>query len=216
MQDGPCRLGGTTLPARNGQQFLDGLKAPREIYVGDERVTDVASHPAFSGAAEELSSVFDLQHAEAARCLVPDPEIGELINASHLIPRSREDLFKRHAALEVCAEHIRESRVRTYINGKVVQGGPASEMTFDIPYIMAHLSRHITFLPGDVVLSGTPANSRPMSQGDVVEVEVTGVGRVSNTVQETPALTHKIGHQPTNSHQVRAVALGQFPPRPSA
>ena len=56
---------------------------------------------------------------------------------------------------------IRESRVRTYLNGKVVQDGPVSEMTFDIPYIMADLSRHITFLPGDVVLTGTPANSRP-------------------------------------------------------
>jgi 4-hydroxyphenylacetate 3-monooxygenase oxygenase component len=93
------------MPARTGRQFLDGLKEPREIYVGNEKVTDVASHPALRGGAEELAAVFDLQHAEADRCLVPDPETGELINASHLIPRSREDLFKRHAALEVCAEH---------------------------------------------------------------------------------------------------------------
>ena len=93
------------MPARTGRQFLDGLKEPREIYVGTEKVSDVASHPAFKGAAEELAAVFDLQHAEADRCLVPDPETGELINASHLIPRSREDLFRRHAALEVCAEH---------------------------------------------------------------------------------------------------------------
>jgi len=92
------------MPARTGRQFLDGLKTPREIYVGDEKVSDVASHPAFRGAAEELAAVFDLQHAEAKRCLVPDPETGELINASHLIPRSRDDLMKRHSALEVCAE----------------------------------------------------------------------------------------------------------------
>ncbi len=52
-----------------------------------------------------------------------------------------------------------------------------------------------------------------MQPGDVVEVEVTGVGRVTNTVQETPAPTHPIGHQPTDSDQVRRVALGQFPPR---
>jgi len=111
---------------------------------------------------------------------------------------------------------IRQSRVRTYINGKVVQDGPVAEMTFDIPYIMADLCRHITLLPGDVVLTGTPANSRPMQPGDVVEVEVTGVGRVTNTVQETPAPTHNVGHQPTDSEQVRRVALGQFPPRASA
>jgi 4-hydroxyphenylacetate 3-monooxygenase oxygenase component len=93
------------MPARTGQQFLDGLSEPRDIYVGADRVTDVASHPAFRGGAEELAAIFDLQHAEANRCLVPDPETGEPINASHLIPRSRDDLSKRHAALEVCAEH---------------------------------------------------------------------------------------------------------------
>jgi 5-oxopent-3-ene-1,2,5-tricarboxylate decarboxylase/2-hydroxyhepta-2,4-diene-1,7-dioate isomerase len=52
-----------------------------------------------------------------------------------------------------------------------------------------------------------------MQLGDVVEVEVTGIGRVSNTVQEIPAPTYQVGHQPTDSEQVRRVALGQFPPR---
>lgn len=61
------------MPARTGQQFLDGLNEPRDIYVGTEKVTDVASHPAFKGAAEELAAVFDLQYAEADRCLIPDP-----------------------------------------------------------------------------------------------------------------------------------------------
>lgn len=92
------------MPARTGRQFLEGLKTPRDMYLGDEKVTDVASHPAFRGAAEELAAIFDLQHVETHRCLVPDPQTGELINASHLIPRSRQDLMKRHAALEVCAE----------------------------------------------------------------------------------------------------------------
>lgn len=105
---------------------------------------------------------------------------------------------------------IRKERVRTYINGKVVQDGPVSEMTFPIDYIFADLSRHITFLPGDIVLTGTPANSRPMNIGDVVEVEVTGIGRISNTVQQTPAPTHDVGHKPTDTDAVRRVALGQF------
>ena len=105
---------------------------------------------------------------------------------------------------------IRKERVRTYINGKVVQDGPVSEMTFPIDYIFADLSRHITFLPGDIVLTGTPANSRPMNPGDVVEVEVTGIGRISNTVQEVPAPTHDVGHKPTDTDAVRRVALGQF------
>jgi 5-oxopent-3-ene-1,2,5-tricarboxylate decarboxylase/2-hydroxyhepta-2,4-diene-1,7-dioate isomerase len=111
---------------------------------------------------------------------------------------------------------IREQSVRTYINGKVVQDGPVSDMNFPIDYIFADLSRHITFLPGDVVLTGTPANSRPMNIGDVVEVEVTGIGRLTNTVQEIPAPAHKVGHEPTDTEAVRRVALGQFPPRGNA
>lgn len=105
---------------------------------------------------------------------------------------------------------IREQSVRTYINGKKVQDGPVSEMTFPIDYIFADLSRHITFLPGDIVLTGTPANSRPMSPGDVVEVEITEIGRLSNAVQEVPSPKHAVGHQPTDTEAVRRVALGKF------
>ena len=105
---------------------------------------------------------------------------------------------------------VRESTLRTLIDGKVVQEGPVSEMTFPIDYIFADLSRHITFLPGDVVMTGTPANSRPMAPGSVVEVEVSGLGRLSNTVQEVPAPKYDVGHQPTDSEAVRKVALGQF------
>jgi len=103
---------------------------------------------------------------------------------------------------------IRNEAVRTYINGKVVQEGAVAEMNFDIPYILADLCRHITLLPGDLILSGTPANSRPMNLGDVVEVEVTGVGRLTNIVQEVPAPTHNVGHGPTDTEAVVRVARG--------
>jgi len=56
--------------------------------------------------------------------------------------------------------------------------------------------------------TGTPANSRPMQLGDVVEVEVTGVGRLSNTVAEKPAPSNKVGHQPHDTDAIRRVALG--------
>ena len=80
------------MPARTGRQFLDGLKDDREIWVDGTRVRDVAGHPAFAGAARTLAELFDLQHAAADVCLTPDPETGEPINASHMIPRSRADL----------------------------------------------------------------------------------------------------------------------------
>ena len=51
-------------------------------------------------------------------------------------------------------------------------------------------------------------NSRPMNIGDVVEVEVTDVGRLSNRVVEAPAPAHEVGHQPTDTDAVRRVALG--------
>lgn len=105
---------------------------------------------------------------------------------------------------------VHASRVITRLNGAVVQDGPVSEMAFPIDYILSDLCRHITLLPGDIVLTGTPANSRPMSPGDVVEVEVTGIGTLRNHVVEIPAPTHKVGHAPTDSEGVRRVALGQF------
>ena len=79
---------------------------------------------------------------------------------------------------------IRKATLRTYINGKMVQEGAIAEMIFPIDYIIADLCRYITLLPGDIILSGTPKNSRPMNLGDLVEVEVTGLGRLSNRVVE--------------------------------
>jgi 5-oxopent-3-ene-1,2,5-tricarboxylate decarboxylase/2-hydroxyhepta-2,4-diene-1,7-dioate isomerase len=81
-------------------------------------------------------------------------------------------------------------------------------MLFPIDYLLADLSRFITLLPGDVILSGTPKNSRPMNPGDLVEVEVSGIGRLSNRVVESPAPVERVGHQPTDTESVRRVALG--------
>lgn len=104
---------------------------------------------------------------------------------------------------------VRESAVRTYLNGEVVQDAPVSDMIWSIGFLLADLSRYMTFLPGDIVLTGCPANSRPMTVGDVVEVEVTGVGRLSNTVVRVPQARHQeFGHQPTDTNEVRRVALG--------
>jgi 5-oxopent-3-ene-1,2,5-tricarboxylate decarboxylase / 2-hydroxyhepta-2,4-diene-1,7-dioate isomerase len=102
----------------------------------------------------------------------------------------------------------RRSAIRTYINGAMVQEGAIAELDFGIDYLLADLCRHITLLPGDVVLTGTPANSRPMNVGDVVEVEIEGIGRLANSVVECPAPAHEVGFQPTESQNVRAVALG--------
>jgi aromatic ring hydroxylase len=90
--------------ARTGAEFLRGLKDSRELWLGGERIEDAAAHPALTGAAHAIAEVFDLQHEAADVCLMPDPETGEPINVSHMIPRSRADLERRHACLERTAE----------------------------------------------------------------------------------------------------------------
>jgi 4-hydroxyphenylacetate 3-monooxygenase oxygenase component len=86
--------------ARTGSQFLEGLrKTKREIWVDGERIEDVTAHPKLRGAAESLAAQFDRQHAYAAECLFAHPESGEPTNVSHMIPRSRDDLRRRHAGL---------------------------------------------------------------------------------------------------------------------
>ena len=103
---------------------------------------------------------------------------------------------------------VRESTVRTYVNDRLVQEGAVAEMVFGIDYQIADLCRHITLLPGDIVLTGTPANSRPMQPGDKVAVEVTGLGRLENRVAEIAAPAREVGYQPTVSMSVRRIALG--------
>ena len=93
------------MPARTGEQFLRGLKDDREVWLGGEKITDPTSHPALSGAAHAIADVYDLQHAAADVCLMADPETGEPISTSHMIPRSRADLVRRHAGMERTAEY---------------------------------------------------------------------------------------------------------------
>lgn len=92
------------MAARTGREFLAALRKPREIWVGNDKVSDVPSHPAFAGAARTLAQVFDLQHEAREACLMADPETGEPINVSHMIPRSRGDLERRHRGLQRIAE----------------------------------------------------------------------------------------------------------------
>ena len=93
------------MAARTGEEYLKGLRrTDRELWLGDERVDDVTTHPALAGAARALADVFDRQHEFAAECLMPDPSTGEPVNVSHMIPRSKEDLQRRRHGLVRIAE----------------------------------------------------------------------------------------------------------------
>ncbi|MFI6048815.1 fumarylacetoacetate hydrolase family protein [Streptomyces violascens] len=104
---------------------------------------------------------------------------------------------------------FRHKYLRTYVNGKVAQDGSTDEMRWDMHYLVADIARTITLLPGDVLLSGTPANSRPVQPGDVVEVEVEGLGRLTNHIVAGPTpVRADVGAQPTESEEVLSTALG--------
>ena len=99
--------------------------------------------------------------------------------------------------------------IRTLVNGEPRQSSNTSEMEWDMHYLVADLARTITLLPGDVILSGTPAGSRPVEPGDVVTVEVAGLGALTNTIVEgTVPVRPELGAQPSDSEEVLSTALG--------
>ena len=95
----------------------------------------------------------------------------------------------------------------TRINGRVVQHGDQPDLIWDYRYQLADLCRVITLVPGDVVLTGTPANSRPMDVGDVVEVEIAGLPPLRNTVVDWDVDLTGPGDQPETSANTLHVAL---------
>ena len=100
-------------------------------------------------------------------------------------------------------------RILTLVNGEVRQDGSTDEMNWDMHYLVADIARTITLVPGDVILSGTPANSRPVEPGDVVEVEVEGLGVLRNTIVEGDVpIREDVGAQPSGSEEVISTAFG--------
>ena len=104
---------------------------------------------------------------------------------------------------------FRGKRIRTMVNSEVRQDGNTDEMMWDMHYLVADIARTITLVPGDVILSGTPANSRPVQPRDVVEVEVEGLGVLRNRIVEGPVpIREDVGAQPSDSEEVVSTALG--------
>jgi 5-oxopent-3-ene-1,2,5-tricarboxylate decarboxylase/2-hydroxyhepta-2,4-diene-1,7-dioate isomerase len=102
-----------------------------------------------------------------------------------------------------------DRQLRTLVNGEVRQDGNTAEMEWDMHYLVADIARTITLVPGDVLLSGTPANSRPVQPGDVVTVEVDGLGALTNRIVRGPVpIRTDVGAQPSDSEEVRSTALG--------
>jgi 5-oxopent-3-ene-1,2,5-tricarboxylate decarboxylase/2-hydroxyhepta-2,4-diene-1,7-dioate isomerase len=104
---------------------------------------------------------------------------------------------------------FKNKTIRTLVNGVVKQEDNTDNMEWDMHYLVADIARTITLVPGDILFSGTPAFSRPVQPGDIVEVEVEGLGKLTNHIVEGPtAIRTDVGAQPTESEEVISTALG--------
>lgn len=88
--------------ARTGSEYLKGLQqSSAEIWLGDERITDVTSHPALRGCAQSMATLYDMQHTGDLRdeMTYPSPTTGDPVGLSFITPRTHEDLQRRSAMM---------------------------------------------------------------------------------------------------------------------
>ncbi len=76
------------------------------------------------------------------------------------------------------------TRLKTFLNGKLRQSGNTKSLLFPVPFLVRFISRVMTLNPGDVIATGTPGGIGPMSPGDRVDVQIDGIGILSNTVMK--------------------------------
>ena len=98
---------------------------------------------------------------------------------------TRAKSFDTFAAAGPCvATDIDPGRLhlKTFLNGKLVQAGTTANLIFSVPFLVRFVSQVMTLLPGDIIATGTPAGIGPMNPGDRVDVQIEGIGVLSNTL----------------------------------
>ena len=176
------------LPAEPGI-FLKGPNALAEPG-GTVQRPDWTQNFHFEG---ELALVIGTQ----ARHLTPDSALSHVAGYTCGLDLTARDLqktdlqwFRAKAADRFCPLgpwletelDPRDLRVQTRVNGETRQDGRTSQMIFPVVDILVYLTRFVTLEPGDVVLTGTPEGVGPLNSGDVVEVEVQGIGVLSTPI----------------------------------
>jgi 5-oxopent-3-ene-1,2,5-tricarboxylate decarboxylase/2-hydroxyhepta-2,4-diene-1,7-dioate isomerase len=193
----PTTLNGHLRPLRRpaGTRFLNyegelAVVVGRRMHgVPEEEVLDyVAGYT----CANDVG-LHDYRHADRGSMLRVKGQDGFLPMGPELVPAAEFD--------------PRSFTLRTILNGELVQEGTPDTMLWSVAYQLADICRLVTLEPGDVVLTGTPANSRPMEPGDTVAVEISGLGRLENTVEDWDVDLSAAGEQPYVSAQTLHVAL---------
>jgi len=193
----PTTLNGHRGPLRRprGTRFLN-YEGELAVVIGKPAhgvaIDDALSHVAGYAPANDVG-LHDFRHADRGAMLRVKGQDGFLPIGPGVTPASEFD--------PTCFT------LRTLLNGEVVQEATADDLIWGVAYQIADLSRLITLSPGDVLLTGTPANSRPMEPGDLVAVEISGLGRVENTVVDWDVDLSTAGEQPAVSGNTLHVAL---------
>jgi 5-oxopent-3-ene-1,2,5-tricarboxylate decarboxylase/2-hydroxyhepta-2,4-diene-1,7-dioate isomerase len=193
----PTTLNGHRRPVRmaKGARFLN-YEGELAVIVGRRMkgvpLEDVLDHVAGYTCANDVG-MHDFRHADRGAMLRVKGQDGFLPLGPVVVPASSFDPT--------------DFTLRTFLNGEVVQETTADDLAFGVAYQLADLCRLITLEPGDIVLTGTPANSRPMRAGDVVAVEISGIGRLESTIEEWDVDLSGPGEQMQVSAQTLHVAL---------
>jgi len=135
------------------------------------------------GTRLRKATVEQARQAIASVCAANDVTARDLQKSDVQFTRAKGfDTFCAVGDLGAVPNDLGQLRVRTLVNGQVRQDGHASDMVFDIPTLVSFISGVMTLEAGDLVLTGTPGGVGTLASGDVVEVEIAGVSRVSNPV----------------------------------
>jgi 5-oxopent-3-ene-1,2,5-tricarboxylate decarboxylase/2-hydroxyhepta-2,4-diene-1,7-dioate isomerase len=152
----------------------------------------VLDHVAGYTCANDVG-LHDFRHADRGSMLRVKGQDGFLPLGPELVPAAEFDPAR--------------FTLRTILNGQVVQQADADDLLWSVAYQLADLCRLITLEPGDVILTGTPANSRPMEPGDRVAVEIDGLGRLESVVADWDVDLSGVGEQLEVSANALHVAL---------
>ncbi|WP_035130450.1 fumarylacetoacetate hydrolase family protein [Conexibacter woesei] len=184
-----------TINRPHGAEFLN-YEGELAVVIGKRMkgvgVDDVLDHVAGYAPANDVG-LHDFRHADRGAMLRVKGQDGFLPIGPEVVPASEFDPTN--------------FELTTTLNGEVVQQATADDLIWGVAYQLADLNRLITLEPGDVILSGTPANSRPMDVGDVVAVEISGLGRVESTVVDWDVDLTQVGDQMETSANTLHVAL---------
>lgn len=184
-----------TINRPHGAEFLN-YEGELAVVIGRRMkgvsIADALSYVAGYAPANDVG-LHDFRHADRGSMLRVKGQDGFLPIGPEVVPASEFDPTNY--------------TLTTTVNGEVVQQATADDLIWGVAYQLADLSRLITLEPGDVVLTGTPAHSRPMAPGDVVAVEISGLGAVESTVVDWDVDLSEAGEQMATSANTLHVAL---------